>query len=89
MTDLLWPQQRVDRDEDPVSCRGPEQRGNCLDPLVEVDSDSITAADPEAPQRDTEGSHLAPEFGVGDSDVLAGKGGSVCMCSGRLLYKTV
>ena len=68
--DLLGLQHRVDRDEDAAGGRGPEDRHDGLDPLVEVDADALAALQADLAEARGEGRDVVPQLAVGERGVL-------------------
>ncbi len=70
VTDLTSSQHGVDRDEHAAGPRRAEDRGDGLDPLVEVDPDPITPMYAEAPEPVRHCLDGGPEFAVRERRAL-------------------
>ena len=62
--DLLWPEERVDRDEHAAGSGGSENGGDRLDPLVEKDRHAVVALEAKGYETGRHAAGRVPELVV-------------------------
>ena len=87
--DLLRPQQRVHRHEDPARCGDSEDGVDRLDALVEEHRYSIVAPEAKLDQAARDHRRVSPEIGVGTCRVPVGECGVVAVGLRTLLEQVV